>query len=77
VWGNTIDLLARLVSNIGARHFGSPFFDVGSVRWPCADPILSHSGGLGITAERMGFGRNWDWRHSVKNGLNAPLKTGI
>jgi hypothetical protein len=23
------------------------------------------------------FGRNWDWRYSLENGWNAPLKAGI
>jgi hypothetical protein len=49
-------LADRSVSDSGVWYIGSPLFDVRSISWLFADPILSHSGGLGINAEcRVSF----------------------
>jgi hypothetical protein len=62
------------VSDSGARPFGSPCFDVRSIPCHFADPILSHSGGLGINVEcRFPFGWNWNRRQPLGNGWNASV----
>jgi hypothetical protein len=47
--------MARSVSDIGARQFENPFFDVPCIPFHFANPILSHSGGVGINAVCRAF----------------------